>query len=126
MYQHLQDARKKHKNDDALRIEKHRTTLFKNRFNFEQKKNKELRQLIDNGQNITQDEEEEYQDDDENTLILNDLVDHSDQNCKKPYSNEMMNLSSKIYSISPPAYSLLTEKLSFPSERQNYKENKAS
>ena len=82
-YQHLQNARKKHKNDDALRIEKHRTTLFKNRFNFEQKKNKELRQLIDNGQNITQDEEEEeYQDDDKNTLILNDLVDHSDQNCK--------------------------------------------
>ena len=38
----------------------------------------------------------------------------------------MMNLSSKIYSISPPAYSLLTEKLPFPSERQNYKENKAS
>ncbi len=110
MLQYLQEAKKKSAEKNALRIEKQKGNLFKNKFNAEKQKNQQLQYNFDNYK--IKSEKESV-----NDGIIGDLIAHSNSDSKKkPFSEEILELSSKIHSISPSAYQCLAEKLPFPSE----------
>ena len=107
----LAQWRKDHAKDRALMKEKRRKTLLNTKLQIEREKNQDLKLKLEN---INNEHELASTNDDESITPLQDLLIHSNKNCKESYSEEIIEMSLEIHSQTPSSYSLLCNKLPFP------------